>query len=79
MLSIIFCQDDQFRSNGNMHVQYSYAENDFNKRMKLIEIAKMNYESRGMQLFTFGVQVSTDYFCMNFCVCYSTVNRMHWF
>lgn len=40
-----------------MYVQYSYAENDFLNRLKLIEKAKMNYESKGMQQFTFGVQV----------------------
>ena len=59
MLSIIFCQDDQFRNNGNTYIQYSYDESDFIERMKLIEKAKMNYESKGMQLFTFGAQVSS--------------------
>ena len=58
MLSRIFFQDDQFRDNGNTYIQYSYDESDFNERMKLIEKAKMNYESKGMQLFTFGAQVS---------------------
>ena len=58
MLSIIFCQDDQFRNNGNTHIQYSYDEDDFLERLKLVEKAKMNFESKGMQLFTFGAQVN---------------------
>jgi len=60
MLAMIFFQDDQFRDNGNTYIQYSYDESDFNERMKLIEKAKMNYESKGMQLFTFGAQVTAD-------------------
>ncbi len=63
LLVDIYYQEDQFRNSGNAFIQDSYAEEALDSRIKSLCKAKESFDSKGSQLFTFGVQVGLLHSC----------------
>ena len=56
----IYYEGDQFRDSGNAYVQDSYAEKALDARIQALGRARESFDSRGLQPFTFGVQVFSE-------------------